>query len=118
MVATHVLAKVDSERLQRGVEGLASGAYAITLKRFTDDEVSAYVANGDGKTYSVTLTDGKAFYGCGDAMYRGKTCKHSVALALFVIRNPQEAGKEEQAEEQPIIMPKLAKTRPGWVFSA
>jgi uncharacterized Zn finger protein len=83
MVATTILAKVDNERLQRGVEGLASGAYTITLTRQTESEVSAYVANGDGKTYSVTLTAGRSFCGCGDAMFRGKTCKHSVALALL-----------------------------------
>lgn len=118
MIATTTLATVDTDRLQRGVEGLASGAYRITLTRQTEDEISAYVANGDGKTYSVTLTEGKAFCGCGDAMFRGKTCKHSVALALYVIRNPQEAVKEEQAEERPITMPKLAKTRAGWAFSA
>ena len=108
MVATQVLAKVDNERLQRGVEGLASGAYSITLTRMTEDDISAYVTNGDGKTYSVTLVEGHAFCGCGDAMYRGKTCKHSVALALYVIRNPQPVVKEEA----PIQAPKLAKVRP------
>lgn len=29
MIATTTLARVDNERLQRGVEGLASGAYTI-----------------------------------------------------------------------------------------
>lgn len=110
MIATAILAKVDNERLQRGVEGLASGAYDVTLTRLTDDEVSAYVANGDGKRYSVTLTATRAFCGCGDAMFRGKTCKHATALALFVIRNPQ-------AETKPVDLT-LAKTRPGWTFAA
>jgi uncharacterized Zn finger protein len=118
MVATTTLAKVDNERLQRGVEGLASGAYRITLTRQTEDEISAYVANDDGKRYSVVLTAMKAFCGCGDSMFRGKTCQHATALALFVIRNPQQAVKEEPTEERPLVMPKLAKTRPGWAFSA
>lgn len=118
MIATTILATVDNERLQRGVEGLASGAYAITLTRQTEAEISAYVANGDGKSYSVTLTAARSFCGCGDAMFRGKTCKHATALALFVIRTPPQAVKEEQAEERPIVMPKLAKTRPGWAFAA
>jgi len=118
MIATTVLAKVDNERLQRGVEGLASGAYSITLTRQNEAEISAYVANGDGKTYSVTLTEERSFCGCGDAMFRGKTCKHATALALYVIRNPQQAVKEEPTEERPIVMPKLAKTRPGWAFAA
>jgi SWIM zinc finger len=89
MIATSILATVDTDRLQRGVEGLASEAYAITVTRQHDAEIRAYVTNGDGKTYSVILTEGQAFCGCGDAMYRGKTCKHSVALALYVIRAPK-----------------------------
>src|SRR5262245_42334915 len=117
-VATTTLARVDNERLQRGVEGLTAGAYEITLTRFTADEISAVVSNGDGKSYSVTLTATRSFCGCGDSMFRGKTCKHAVALGLYVIRNPQQAVKEEQAAEHPVTVPTLAKTRPGWAFSA
>lgn len=89
MIATTTLARVDTERLQRGVEGLASGAYAITVTRFTEDEVSATVSNGDGKSYPVTLTAVRAFCGCNDSLFRGKTCKHAVALALYAIRTPE-----------------------------
>jgi hypothetical protein len=63
-ITNHTLSRVDTERLQRGVEGLASGAYSITVTRFTEDEVSAFVANGDGKDYSVTLTATRSFCGC------------------------------------------------------
>jgi uncharacterized Zn finger protein len=115
MVATTTLARVDNERLQRGVEGLTAGAYTITLTRFTEDEVSAYVANGDGKSYSVTLTAARAFCGCGDAMFRGKTCKHAVALSLYVIRTP-ETERAMVAPTPPDLT--LAKTRPGWTFAA
>ncbi len=119
MIATTTLARVDNERLQRGVEGLTAGAYKITLASQSDAEIRGFVANGDGKEYGVVLSEGQAFCSCKDAMSRkGVFCKHSVALALFVIRNPQEAGKKEQAEEWPIVMPKLVKTRPGWVLSA
>jgi uncharacterized Zn finger protein len=73
------------------------------------------VANGDGNTYSVTLTEGKAFCGCGDAMFRGKTCKHGVALALYVIRTPKmEPKREEPMGEDLLPSPvnlKLAKVR-------
>jgi len=117
-IVTHTLARVDNERLQRGVEGLASGAYSITLTRFTEDEVSAFVANGDGKSYSVTLTAVRSFCGCGDAMFRGKTYKHATALALYTIRNPKTETKKEGTETQPIVMPKLAKTRPTFTWSA
>jgi uncharacterized Zn finger protein len=97
MIATATLAKVENERLQRGVEGLTAGAYTIALARQTEQEVSAYVTNGDGKTYSVTLTEGRSFCGCGDNMFRGKTCKHAVALALYVIRQPQAVKPVEEA---------------------
>src|SRR5262245_2052914 len=110
-VATTTLARVDNERLQRGVEGLASGAYSITFTRFTEDEVSAYVANGDGKSYSVTLTASRAFCGCGDSMVRGKCCKHSVALALYVIRTP-EVERAMVAPTAPDL--RLAKLSPSW----
>ena len=107
MVATTTLARVDNERLQRGVEGLASGAYAITVTRFTEDEVSAFVSNGDGKDYSVTLTATRAFCGCKDSMFRGKTCKHAVALSLYVIRTPET----KWATEMPAPDLSLAKVR-------
>jgi uncharacterized Zn finger protein len=115
MIATTTLARVDTERLQRGVEGLASGAYSITLTRLTDDEVSAFVSNGDNKNYSVTLTAMRAFCGCGDSMFRGKTCKYATALALYVIRTP-ETERRMEAPTPPDLT--LAKTRPGWGFSA
>jgi uncharacterized Zn finger protein len=110
MVSTSVLAKVDTERLQRGVEGLTAGAYTISVTRQTEQEVSAYVTNGDGKTYSVTLTEDRSFCGCGDAMFRGKCCKHAVALALYVIRNPQAEMKEETTPTYDLT---LAKVRRG-----
>jgi uncharacterized Zn finger protein len=112
MIAIQVLAKVEAGRLQKGVEGLTAGAYSITLTRQTGQEISAYVTNGDGKTYSVTLTEGKVFCGCEGSMFRGKTCKHSVALALYAIRTPQagvQAGTQE-ATPKPLNL-KLAKVR-------
>src|ERR1051325_6921743 len=110
MITSSILATVDPERLQRGVEGLASGAYTITVTRQTESEISAYVANGDGKEYGVTLIEGRSFCGCGDSMHRGKTCKHSVALALHVIRTPQpEVTGEETAPNL-----KLGKVRVGF----
>ena len=114
MIATSIIRKVENDRLQRGVEGLTAGAYGITLTRLTEAEISADVTNGDGHTYSVTLTEGRSFCGCGDNMFRGKTCKHAVALALYAIRSPHvttyhtSARKEEP--QQPLNL-KLAKVR-------
>lgn len=107
MIATTTLARVDTERLQRGVEGLASGAYAITVTRFTEGEISATVANGDGKSYPVTLTAVRSFCGCNDSLFRGKTCKHAVALALYAIRTPET----KWTTEMPAPDLSLAKVR-------
>ncbi|MGE0825516.1 MAG: SWIM zinc finger family protein [Candidatus Binatia bacterium] len=112
MIAPSILAKVDTDRLQRGVEGLATGAYAITLTRMTEQEISAYVTNGDSKTYSVTLTEGRAFCGCGDSMFRGKVCKHAVALALFAIRNPKPEQQPETSTDYMIHMMSHTEVRP------
>ena len=109
MITTSILATVESDRLQKGVEGLTAGAYPIMHTRLTEQEISAYVTNGDNKTYSVTLTERKAFCSCGDSMFRGKTCKHSVTLALFVIRMPQGEVKAEPLPK-PLNL-KLAKVR-------
>lgn len=90
MVATQILAKVEGQRLQKAVEGLVSGAYAITLASQTEAEIRGFVTNGDGKEYGVVLSEGQAFCSCKDAIYRNGICKHAVALALHVIRTPQE----------------------------
>src|SRR5262245_61298597 len=90
MVATQILAKVEASRLQKAVEGLVSGAYAITLASQTEAEIRGFVANGDGKEYGVVLSEGQAFCSCRDAIYRNGVCKHAVALALYAIRRPQE----------------------------
>ena len=112
--ATQILAKVEAGRLQKAVEGLVNGAYAITLASQTAAEIRGFVANGDGKQYGVVLSEGHAFCSCPDAMYRKGICKHAAVLALQVIRTPCE---EHPTEERPVNL-KRAKTRPGWVASA
>lgn len=108
MITTSILATVDNERLQRGVAGLTAGAYSITLTRLTEQEIRAYVTNGDSHTYRVTLTEGHSFCDCGDSMFRGKVCKHSVALALYAIRMPK--GEAPVETSKPLNL-KLAKVR-------
>jgi uncharacterized Zn finger protein len=114
MIATTILARVDNDRLQRGVEGLTAGAYTITLATQTEAEIRGFVANGDGTEYGVVLSEGHAFCSCKDAMYRKGVCKHSVALALYTIRTPKMEVKREapvEATLPPITLPKLAKVR-------
>lgn len=110
MVTQTILATVEKGRLQKAVEGLVSGAYAITVASQSEAEIRGFVANGDGKQYGVVLTEGHAFCSCPDAMYRKAVCKQAVVLALHVIRTPKAEAKEE---EQPVNL-KLTKTRPGW----
>lgn len=116
MIAMQILAAVEAGRLQKAVDGLVKGAYAITLASQTEEEIRGFVANGDGKQYGVVLSEGQAFCSCPDAMYRKGICKHAVALALYTIRNPQ--GKAEPKEEAKPYNLSLAKTRKGFAFSA
>src|SRR5438034_6506530 len=114
MVTHTVLAQVEPSRLQKAVDGLVSGAYAITVTGQSEAEVSGFVANGDGQQYGVVLTEARAFCSCPDAMFRHTICKHAVVLALHVIRTPKEEAK---AEERPVNL-KLGRVRPGFVFAA
>jgi uncharacterized Zn finger protein len=107
--ATQILAKVEAGRLQKAVEGFVNRSYSITVTTQGEEEVRGFVLNGDAKQYGVVLSDGQALCSCPDAMYRKGICKHAVALALHVIRNPQAEAKEER----PVNL-KLTKTRPGW----
>jgi hypothetical protein len=50
MIATQVLATVEAQRLQKAVEGLVSGAYAITLASQSDAELQALFAMAMGKS--------------------------------------------------------------------
>ena len=64
MVATHILARVNGQRLQRAVEELVSGVYTITVTAQSEQEIRGFVANGDGCRYGVVLSEGQAFCSC------------------------------------------------------
>jgi hypothetical protein len=87
------LQHVTPERLQKAVCGLADGSLTVTLTRQADNEMRGLVKNGDGKEYGVTLAEASTFCSCPDALYRGLVCKHSVALALHVLRTPSSVGE-------------------------
>ena len=116
MIAIQTLARVEAQRLQKAVEGLVNGAYAITLALETKSELRGFVTNGDGKEYGVALNEGQAFCSCKDAMYRKTVCKHAVALALYTIRHPQTAMQAKK-EMKPYDL-SLGKTRKGFAFAA
>jgi uncharacterized Zn finger protein len=110
MVAISVIQRVDAKRLQKGVEGLMGRAYEVRVTRHSEGEVRGFVRNGDGKEYGCTLTEATTFCSCKDALYRSTTCKHCVALALYVIRNPQ--GEPSEGERKPDL--RLARVREGF----
>jgi hypothetical protein len=101
MIATTTLARVDNEWLQRGVEGLTVGAYSITLRTSPKMRCPHSWPIMTCRSYNATLTATRAFCGCGDSMFRGKTCKHSVALALYVIRTPETERRMETDPAKP-----------------
>src|SRR5262249_24832496 len=96
MVTQTVLATAEPGRLLKATEGIAAGAYTITVTGQSEAEVSGFVANGDGKQYGVVLTAARAFCSCPDSMFRHTVCKHAVVLALHAIRNPQTEAAEER----------------------
>ncbi len=116
-IATRILSLIEAGRLQKSVDGFVSGSYSITLTSASDTELRGFVTNGDGQEYGVILTADRAFCSCKDAMYRRRICKHSAALALHAIRNPQPGSPKEEPAEQPVNL-KLTKVRKGFGFSA
>lgn len=97
MDTTTILEKVDSKRLEKATEGLASGTLTVTLTSQSEAQISGFVANGDGKKYEVAVIPGQAFCSCHDAMYRKSICKHAVALALYAMRTQQVPVTEKPA---------------------
>ena len=76
------LRETTPDRHQKAVQGLRDGTLTVTLTRQTDAEIRALVRNGDGIEYGVTLTNAGAFCSCKDALYRGVTCKHALAVCI------------------------------------
>jgi uncharacterized Zn finger protein len=83
-----ILARVEDQRLSKAAEGIRNGTYRTTITLQTEEEVRGLVKKGNDKEYGCTITEAGAFCSCPDALYRGSICKHAVALALCVIRNP------------------------------
>lgn len=83
MDLTSILLTADSERLSRAEEGIETRSFSIRLIRNDRAEVSGYVIH-DANEYGVKITPTATFCSCKDAMYRGRSCKHILALALTV----------------------------------
>lgn len=98
------VAQADWERTLRAIQGLASGAYTVSLTA-QNGEVSGTVTNGDGQAYSAAVTrSGLYRCSCPDYTYRRVICKHLVILAIHAIQQQEEI-------QQPKPSLKLARVR-------
>ena len=86
------LREATPDRHQKAVQGLRDGTLTVTLTRQTDAEIRALVKNGDGIEYGVSLTEHGAFCSCKDAMYRGATCKHALAVCISQLQHNDQAA--------------------------
>lgn len=111
-ITATILAKVDEPRLVRAAASLRKGEYTVSLTRVDSAAVTAFVANGKGQSYTVSLTETGGFCSCPDYAFRNATCKHQVALAVRLVQD----GVTIPDAPSPDIA--LAKTRPGWHFAA
>jgi hypothetical protein len=80
------LRSATPERHQQAVRGLRDSTLSITMAFRTEEEVRALVKNGDGHEDGVNLSDRGNFCSCKDALYRGTTCKHQIALCVFILQ--------------------------------
>src|SRR4051812_9399935 len=85
------LRSATPERHQLAVRGLRDGTFSITIACRTEEEIRALVRNGDGHEYGVNLSDRGNFCSCKDALYRGTTCKHQLALVVFVLQQNERS---------------------------
>jgi predicted nucleic acid-binding Zn finger protein len=79
------------ERHPLAVKGLRDHTYTITIAHRSETELRALVRNGEGAEYGVNLSDRGNFCSCKDALYRGTTCKHQIALCVFVLQQNEQA---------------------------
>src|SRR4029453_17984531 len=84
------LRSATPERHQQAVRGLRDSTLSITMAFRTEEEIRALVKNGDGHEYGVNLSDRGNFCSCNDALYRGTTCKHQIALCVFVLQQTEQ----------------------------
>src|SRR5262245_29253937 len=84
MYLLSTLRSATPERHQKAIKALRDGANTVEIAYRDETEIRAIVTNGDGLAYGVTLSDRGNFCSCKDALYRNTTCKHQLALAVYV----------------------------------
>jgi hypothetical protein len=76
------LRSAERERYHKAVHALNESTLRITVTRQTDNEIRALVQNGDGRQYGVTVNASVVTCSCFDALFRGTTCKHAIAVCI------------------------------------
>jgi uncharacterized Zn finger protein len=114
MTATaFILSQVDDQRFEKAAAALKKGEYTVRTTRIADGTVSAFVSNGKGQTYAVSLSPFSASCSCPDSMWKsGGLCKHATAVA---VRLQQDGVTISQASVPNLT---LAKVRLNFQFSA
>jgi len=84
MTATaFILGQVDEKRFEKAAAALKNGEYTMQITRIAAGTVSAFVSNGKGQTYAVSLSPFSASCSCPDSMWKsGGLCKHATAVAV------------------------------------
>jgi len=78
------------DRHNKAAQALKDGSLTVTLTRQTDVEIHALVKKGDGIEYGVTLTEHGSSCSCPNALYRGRTCKHAVAVCVVCLQQTEQ----------------------------
>ena len=113
MTATaFILSQIDGKRFEKAAAALKKGEYTVRMTRIAVGTVSAFVSNGKGQTYAVSLNQFSASCSCPDSMWKsGGLCKHAAAVA---VRLQQDGVTIPQT---PVLNLTVAKVQPDLQFS-
>jgi hypothetical protein len=84
-----LLRSCDPTRHSKAVAGLYDGSLTITLTYKSDSEIRTLVRNGEGTEHCLVITDRGNFCGCKDFAWRGVTCYHQIAAAVWCLQQAE-----------------------------
>ncbi len=70
--------------------------YTVQIAKQTETQTTAYVTNGDGKTYGVTMSRDLVCCSCPDAMYRQHVCKHARMVVEHLMSTLRDAIRTQE----------------------
>lgn len=93
-----VIKNADEERLAKAMTGFLHRRYKVKMFEQEDQEVRAYISNGDGRKYAVTVNEARAFCDCPDYFISGHVCKHIIMLALHLLTKGESSKKKKKSK--------------------